>query len=437
MSRVILAVGGSGQMVLHHYVQLHLLGIIRERFDAYVFDSDEPMRSLACLAEFFADLQDVLGAEAQKQAVPSIRIVRLAPGREGASVAEVLTQERLPEQPGFHHAAQVFFSNDALLQDVRTGLYARPALSAVLSLETALGEFDPLRLPNDAKVVLVCSSIGGTGGGMAIPLLWRLANTPGAQFHLHASLLGDYFVPREGQAVGDDVARFRSNRAMFLKTLEQSIPELKSFALIEEPKMPARDPQKEQKAEYLPWSEESMPYWQAAAATEYLFRESVAAVRENFFERRIRSSQYSGIINRGDAWKRLETRFSLIRSALHRNLFRKIYWEADVRRIWGDSLIDALIRFFVLSRKAGMRHNAKQFLGHLHKDVQEVWDGVPGRYSLAKIFPECGASAIEPGMIRRVGWIASPPGTEPAVLADPKKAFRKMAAAFLYAALRN
>lgn len=437
MSRVILAVGGSGQMVLHHYVQLHLLGIIRERFDAYVFDSDQPMRSLEYLAAFFADLRDVLGPVADRQGVPSIRMVRLAPGREGASVAEVLIQERLPEQPGFHHPAQAFFSNEALLQDVRTGLYARPALSAVLALEEALGVVDPLRLPKNAKVVLVCSCIGGTGGGMAIPLLWRLSNAPGTQFHLHASLLGDYFVPRERSAVGEDVARFRSNRAMFLKTLEQSVPELKSFAFIEKPQMPARDPQKEQQAENLAWAEESMPYWQAAAATEYLFRESVDAVRESFAERRIHASQYSAVIDRGDAWKRLETRVSLIRSALHRELFRKIYWEADVRRIWGDPLIDSLVRFFVLSRKSGTRHSVKQFLRHLREGVREAWNGMAGGYSLAKVFPECESNEIEPGMIRRLGWIAPPAGMAPAVFADPKKAFRKMAATLLYAALRN
>jgi len=245
MSRVIIAVGGTGQMVLHYYVQLFLVGYISEGFQAFVLDSANALRSLEYLSGFFNDVRLALGPVSDQEGVPEIRFIRLEQGKQGMKVAEMLMQAPLPSNPGFHHPAQAFFSRDALNQDVRQGLYARPALSTVMALETALRQIDPLRLPRDAKVVLVCSCIGGTGGGIAVPLLWYLTNMPGAQLQVRAVLLGEYFRPRPGETVGQDVSRFRSNRIGFLKALEQAVGAIQRYAFIEEPKMTERDPEKE------------------------------------------------------------------------------------------------------------------------------------------------------------------------------------------------
>jgi hypothetical protein len=433
VSRIIIAIGGSGQMVLHHYVQLYLIGVIEERFDAYVLDSDHPIESLRFLSGFFDDVRQALGQDS----VPSIRLVPLESGGEGASVAKLLTGVSLPEQPGFQHPVQAFFLRDTLIKDVRSGLFARPALSAVMALKNALAEVDPRRLSRDARIVLVCSCIGGTGAGVAIPLLWYLANTPGTQFQLDAVLLGDYFVPRKESAVGDDVARFHSNRIAFLNALGESVSQLRAFALVEEPKMPERDSQKEQQAKRLSWSEASQPYWQATAAVQHLLDETVTSRAEKFADRLVRAAAYRGKLDQGAAGNRLNRSHGCVTSILRHRALLQVGREAAVRSMWGDALINSLVGYWTLTNKAGSTLSPSQFLRELDRQVRRLWDGGLGEYCLSRIFPECRPDRIPPELVRRVGWFAPPQGMSPDPFRDPERGVQRVASAFLYGALRN
>jgi len=437
VSKILIAIGGSGQIVLHHYLQLHLIGFVQDRFDAYVLDSDQPIASLPWLSRFLDDVQEALGPQATKEQVPSLRLIELEPGRPGASVDQILTQEEIPPQPGFHHPAQAFFSRETLLQDVRSGLFGRPALSAVMALGSALRQIDPGRLPRDAKIVMICSCIGGTGAGLAIPLLWYLAKTPGTQFQLRAVLLGDYFVPRSREAVGDDVARFRSNRTAFLRALQQSVGQLQAFAYIEEPKMPERDPQREQRADRLPWSAPDLPYWQAAAATEFLLRESITAVAEEFSDRCVDAATYKPSLKHEPALARLSRSLGCLNSMIWHKALIRLGREAFLRTVWGDPLTESLKRFWTLTKAADAALDPVDFLDRVHGQMQALWDPGRGQYALSRVFPECALQKVLPETIRQVRWPVLPEATGVEPFRDPQGATRRVASAYVYAALRN
>jgi hypothetical protein len=437
VNRIIIAVGGSGQMVLHYYIQLFLLGHIREGFDAFVLDSANPLQSLKFLSDLFDDVRRALGPAADSEGVPKIKIIPLEQGAPGMTVAEMLTLAPLPPQPGFHHPAQVYFSRETLLQDVRQGLFARPALSAVMALRPALEAIDPLRLPTDAKVVLVCSCIGGTGGGLAVPLLWHLTNTPGAQPQVRAVLLGEYFTPRRGDTVGQDVPRFRSNRIGFLKALEQSVGALQLFSFIEEPKMSERDPEKEERADHLPWPKADQPYWRATASLEFLFREAVAAVAAKFSDRCVDPDNYLRILDPGASSERLKKSLGCVTEFLRRRVLAQMDREAPVRRIWGDGLVEVLVRYRELLWKAGVELAPGEFLRQVDREVGGVWSGEAGAYSLSRVFPECTPSPARVEQIRRTAWIRPPDGMSTEPFRDRKGALRRIASVLLYCALRK
>jgi len=437
MSRVIIAVGGTGQMVLHYYVQLFLVGYISEGFQAFVLDSANALRSLEYLSGFFNDVRLALGPVSDQEGVPEIRFIRLEQGKQGMKVAEMLMQAPLPSNPGFHHPAQAFFSRDALNQDVRQGLYARPALSTVMALETALRQIDPLRLPRDAKVVLVCSCIGGTGGGIAVPLLWYLTNMPGAQLQVRAVLLGEYFRPRPGETVGQDVSRFRSNRIGFLKALEQAVGAIQRYAFIEEPKMTERDPEKEELADHLPWPDRDEPYWKAVTSLEFLFRGVSDAVALRFAERCVIPDNYLRTLDRGAGWERLRKSLGCVGEFLERRVLVQMNREARVRAIWGDGLVDGLVRFRKLLLRAGLGLAPGDFLRELDRETRLIWQGEAGAYSLSRVFPECTPSRAKVEQIRRTGWTRPPDGMSAEVFGDRGSALRRTASVLLYCLLRK
>ena len=170
---LIIGVGGSGQMILHYYSQLFVLGLVSTPFKAIVVDTDQTMHSLTFLRKFWADCRLALG---DKGCVPTIGEVSTGQLDFDTSVRERLGYFQHSDDSRYEDPAQAFFSNDALGQSVAEGLFARPCLSAVIGLEEVQeGISSAVRaIKEPCRVVLVHSTIGGTGPGLALAALLEL-----------------------------------------------------------------------------------------------------------------------------------------------------------------------------------------------------------------------------------------------------------------------
>src|SRR5947207_11637384 len=150
-NHIIIAVGGTGQMVLHYYTQLYLLGVINTPFQARIVDADEQYKSLSLLSTF---LDEVLaGKDPTVSGIAAINY-RQVKAANAATVGEAVTglREVLP-----HHPATAFFDVTCLTKNTIQGLYARPALSTVIGAEYL--ELFQDGVPHDSHIVVVGSII--------------------------------------------------------------------------------------------------------------------------------------------------------------------------------------------------------------------------------------------------------------------------------------
>jgi hypothetical protein len=341
MQRLIIAVGGTGQMILHYYAQLVLLGVIKRNFQAIVVDADDCMASLQYLIRFFDRVAEALGPGAAADSVPRISFRKVSPGDLGATIARTLVAGDIPTQAGYHHPVQAFFSRETLQQTAGQGLYARPALSAVIGLKPVLDEIERIEVGQQSRIVLVSSCIGGTGAGLAIPVLHRLQETTGQlQVSIRAVLLGRYF-GSNGEQVTDQVRRFESNKTLFFRAMEASLDRLHSFAYIEKPRMVGKIADSESKSHHLPWPAEREPYWQAVRALEYSLSNTTQDVAERFVDRQVNDDQMRQATLKRDAAERsLQTGISRVRTILKHDLLHLVEQEALVRRFWGSALTE-------------------------------------------------------------------------------------------------
>ncbi len=439
MSRIIIAIGGSGQMVLHHYAQLFLIGIVREPFRAYVLDTDREIASLALLSNYFENLARTKPG-AERATVPSIQYIHLEAEADQGKVKELLIHGTLPVEPGYHHPAQAFFSRDFLEQDIREGLYARPGLSAVTTLSHAFSQIQASAFEKDSKVAIVCSCIGGTGGGLAIPIMWHIEREAAGKVTQRAVLLGDFFQSNiEQQRLRDQLSRFRSNRTLFLEALHHSVPDLKAFTLIEDPKMPERNPEGEAQARNLVWSEETLPYWRAACALDYLLVEAVTDV-SGFVDREVHREQYSTRLSRSKSVERLQTGLGRVQGLIDQDAFRRLAREALPRGTWGKQLVNSLVSFANLhsGRSTAAYARPSEFIPEVGAWVSRWWQsGVGGSYGLEHIFPSDRGRRPRLGEIRAISWpVVSADSLDPNDFSSREDAARRCACALIHAALR-
>jgi hypothetical protein len=394
VAKIFIAVGGAGQMVLHHYAQLYLLGQCQEVFSAYILDTDSGAKSLLALKEFFDSARRALSAS-DARGIPSIRFIQINPETDEGDVDQLLMQQDLPAQAGYHHPCQAFFDRDCLRMSIRQGMFARPSLSAVVSFADAIHRLRAEQFENDARIVVTGSCIGGTGGGLLIPLIWHLSHVETKDFKITPVLLGDFFRPSQtGTLVGTasnggDAELFRSNRLAFLACLEEAVPNLSQFAFVEEQRMESRDWNREQAAWHLPWAAADEPYWKAAAACEHLLREVVAAPAQKFTQREAAEEAYARKFSLEIAVARLGIRLGRVEGFLDRHLLALIRSEAPVRRVWGDAIVNYLVSAWLLlirDQNSGLAPEA--FLNAVQRQASEVWRGVGvPSYGLCEVFP--------------------------------------------------
>jgi hypothetical protein len=373
MKPMIIAVGGTGQLLLHYYAQLYALGVMEDSFLAYVIDSDELMPSLAAFQDFF----HLVAEGATEEFVPEIHSKRIA-APSGANVREAVTGNAAPTE---FHEAEAFFSEDSLRQSVRDGLYARPCLSAVMASDWDLSD---IRFGDVDRVLVVGSIVGGTGGGSIAPLLAELPE----QFDEHRPpalvtlLFGNYFDPDPAK-MPDGRTRFTSNRLLVARMLAEIVPpELRYVGFIEPKNKVARDVEAERRAVHLPWYSREHPYWLGVCGAKQLLREATNPTKGSFVDRELEIDPQT--IDRGQAELRLRRRLGIVDAFIRHDVLRHAGSDAFVQQIWGTGFTDLVRSLYrPVSRIPALGlTNPRNFTHRVSQRLARMWDTVGLRFPI-------------------------------------------------------
>lgn len=437
MNSWIIAVGGTGQMVAHYYLQLALLGAGVRNARISIVDTDQSLRSLRYLEDSFLPLIEYgLGVDERLERVPRVDTIQVRPRLQGNDIMHLLTMTNPPEGEGFEHEVQAYFTREMLSQAANQGLFARPALSAVVALAPLLRALDTAGLEDNTRIVLVSSCIGGTGGGLTVPLLFRLQSLARSRTNvsLRLVLLGRYFEFQQG-VVGDEQNRFESNKTLFLKALSESVADLHSYAFIENVRMPGRDQRNEADARHMPWPEIERPYWKALTAVHYLLTESARAMQPDFSAKCVAENEHAGAIRRDEADRLLHDALGRVNALIQRKLVLAAEREPFPARQWGRPFAN-LIGAYYRRALAGAGGDARALDGaaqRVQEELMRVWAPPRAEYGLGTLFPQIACRTASPNQMRSTGWLQMPDAG--AGMPDAKRAATAMAATLLLSAI--
>lgn len=438
MSIRMICVGGTGQLVLHYYLQLYLLGAIDAPFEAIVIDTDELLPSIATMKAFLGDLQyGPKRGDAFGTGVPTVEYVHLRPS--GSNANEVFTgNSPVPGQTA--GPANAFFTSETLSQDVQKGLYARPALSSVLSSRNLPDE--SIKPRDSSTVVVVGSIIGGTGGGLIGPVLDRI-NALGQEYtrdtKLRAVLFGEYFQPDPGVLSGDE-KRFASNRMLVFQLIKESLGALHSYVLIGGPEAKNLIPRpvtQEKTGKAIPWPDKSgHPYWRGIQAVHYLLNETTMDRKAAFSDREVEEGVYGRDVTIDTALTRRSLGVATARAIVDREVVALMNREPLVGWVWGLALSRLVEHYW----KIGTSVNIGDFPCDVQDTIRTLWKGSGNQLGLEAIFPKFGEEVrISPAVIAAIPW-PKPKGKGewlPALFQSKETIEKRAAAAILYWAMRK
>lgn len=448
-NHLVVAVGGTGQMVLHYYIQLYLLGVVEDPFHAVVIDTDDVMDSIESARAFFELLrygdQKGVGLGAT---VPTIDVIPFHLTESVRNTRELLTGKAQWNNPD-PHPASAFFSEDALDQNLMRGLFARPALSSVLSQDT-LTQAQSLTPDHGSTTIVVGSVIGGTGGGLTAPVLdtvFRKAKDSGRSTKLRAVLFGEYF-EADNTKLENAQARFQSNQNLVLQALENAHVQLHSFYIVGGPGTPLlkqRDQTTEMKGEHLPWPEKDNLHWEGLRALHYMRIESVRDAKDRFFQRLIEPEemQESGL-NYQKALRYRRVGLEHAHVLVNKKVVLRLAQEPWAAQVWGTGLIKLLAHFWQLAVPGQPKAQVRSFPARVQYMLRDHWRGT-GENSLAlsRLFPRVigrSENRVKPANLAQVNW---PDPTEENAGYDPNRfndvddAAKRAAACLLFWALRT
>jgi hypothetical protein len=418
----IIAVGGTGQMVLHLYATWYLSGFVVKPFRALVVDTDPLTPSLDCLRRFFADVRAAAGSE-QSGNLPEIEYF-YAGSDQGGTVEQNLAGRRLEGSAAFEHSVQAFFAESDRKQSVKEGLFARPALAAVLTTDPL---FEKLRyLPPRSTVGLVCSVIGGTGAGLALPILSYLQNQMEARHSLRAVFLRRFFQPDPGTR-GDQLEIFQSNEALFEESLRQLLRPLDHFTWIQPGEIITRNKEIEKGMRHWPWPEkEDHPYWRAASALKQMLEDTHSDIGTMMpYEYRPET--------RAQAADRLEDALSRVEAACRHQPFLQMARDIFVPQVWGPMMqyVNSYADFLGIERT--------RFAQQVQQELGRRWRPTThADYALRLVFPEPRRrEEPPPSELIRCGWQERPDSASREFLGGQGDAVRRVAARALFTLLRS
>lgn len=444
MSNKIVSVGGTGQVVLHYYLQLYLLGIIKHEFDVVVVDSDEILPSIQAVRSFFKELQ--YGAQKNealgKIRIPTIEVVPVRP-KGGDTALEVLTGVKNWKKPD-PHPVHALFSKDSLTQELKKGLFARPALSSVLSQDVLLE--DILKPQTDSTVIILGAVTGGTGGGLTAPILDAIHSFAKSErakdVSIRAVLFGEYFRPSSG-VLKQDVVRFQSNQTMVLRAIceaEASI-DLHSYSIIGGPEFKGdfERHQYEREGKHLAWPKDDQnPFWQGVLALEHLLTETKAEKHVDFTDREVdRLSTHFTLKN---AQLRLRKALGMISLVRKKNAVVRMCRDPWARLIWGGGILKILAHYWTIAAvREGGKESVPNFPEVCQQALETLWRGEDDSLGLQDIFPPLTErKRMRPGKMARINWPYITEGAfDRRLFDDSEQTARRLAGTILFKILRE
>ena len=436
----IICVGGTGQMVLHYYLQLYLLGIIPHPFEAVVVDTDEIIGSISVVKKLFEELQyGPGGGQALGAQVPVIQTIKIGT-QMAATPLEVLTGRKDADP----HPVQAFFNRETLEQPLKHGLFARPALSSVITQEPLRST--ALRPRANSTLVIVGSILGGTGGGLTAPIIdtirTRVKRESVARVQMRAVLFSEYFTP-DDKIIGGNLIRFKSNQALVMRSIGEALEDVHSFHIVGGPGSNStlkRAPQDEKKGEHLAWpDEETSPFWQGAKAVEHLLTETTKDRQVEFEEREV-DDLFQSSITLPRAQLRLKQGLHIVDKFVGKDVVLRMAADPWVRYIWGDALANLIAHYWSIDvSRQGSKQRVRDFPRHLQRALESIWRGEAEEPGLRTLFPRLTEDyKVSPANIRRIPWPDVREERRDEKLFDGTgKAARRCAAALLFWALRK
>ena len=428
MSRsVIVAIGGTGQLVLHYYAQLYQIGSVPDAFHAVVIDSDKLMGSLETLGRFW---EMARLAHPEPLSVPQLDYLPVAQNVQG-QVLRVVAGADLSTSSAAH-PAEAFFDSISLEQDVKEGLYARPALSAIM--QTDWGRFPLATLTGFQRALVVTSLIGGTGGGLIAPLLNQLASrirkaAAIEQPRLRAVFFGEYFQLKSNAPVRDASTRYASNKLLVARCLKEMAPnELEHFIFIE-PKTPVdRETAKESSAVNLPWPSETHPLWMGLSSLEELRTNTTWPNAVEFKDK----ERDVSLRDSGRDRTALSHGVAVARTIAYHSILEKLPREPWLQTFYGRGLPTLVAQAYtVAKRRPALRlYDVKRFARELQSQYSVLWNEV------GSVFPAVSGAEENPAGLREVHW--GEVRSEVPELSDSReKLVTATSALILYRALRG
>ena len=440
MNYLIVAVGGTGQMILHYYVQLWLTGTIRHPFQAILLDTDRSLESLAAVKRLFDLARQGAGSDAKL--LPSIDYVHVEP-KQGNNIFEALTGTQLPpEHAGLAHSGLAFFERSAVQNPASTGLFARPALASAIACEAAIAELHNRAIPDETRAVAIGSFIGGTGGGLMVPVLETLGRMTAGRTGCsrRAVFFGQYFQPRPGvidpgATLDATEQRFASNKTLEAKILKEAVPGLTRHAFIEDPRMPVRDYRREVEARRLAWPDPEAPFWRGVAALEFLLTDNVPAEPPSLLAGEVNIEQCLAGLPYANADAQLRRRVPRADTLARKDVVGRMRSEHEVDRVWGKPLrlwVEGYSR--IAANAAGGA--PREFMAGVGRHLELLWNGDRGHYGMVDLFPgDIDRSLVPVEQIRNTKWPAVPSQVDTGRFAHLESAERITAALLLIHAL--
>jgi hypothetical protein len=419
----LIAVGGTGQDVLQHYLICYLCGLVKEPFEAVVIDADSLRPGIALLARLFDEV--VLNSSSNLAfgtAVPRIRYVPVRP--RGNRVSEALMG--YPPNDNQLVAANAFFDDDNLKQTLDKGLFARPALSSVLSSADVMSS-EALKPDKEGRVFVVGSLLGGTGGGLLARIIdgvHAAGVIQGGDPKIRAVLFGEYFEPTDGLI---SQTRMRSNQYMVLKALSEGQRKLYSYVIIDaDPSTIVRNrPPMDKLVLPLP-DAETNPIWRGVNAVEWLRHDEVKAAAVNFKEREIEIP--SAPIPLSKAKVMIRKAAGAGQRTVDENVPKLVAIEPWATRLWGQPLLSFTRE--LVGKIPGQTQANK--LSQLHGSLREVWAGGGSRNAIADLFTDI--DPVSPDHFKAVSWPGEPMTVDSPAPPDLRQ---RAASNFLFHCLRG
>jgi hypothetical protein len=400
MSKVI-AIGGTGQIVAYHYLQLYLLGVITTPFEIVVIDTDDILGGITRIKTFLELLRT---SEAQNTTVGGLALPTVTTHKieapEGSAFEKLSGLKNVPAE----HPARAFFDRESGQQPLAKGLYARPALSTVVSREQ-IG--DALLLPSaNSMTVAVGSIIGGTSGGLLAPVLDRVKSLTyklNVETRVRAVLFGQYFAPDEQRI---ESVRLQSNELLVMRTAQEALDRLDLYRIIGGPEGPrVKRLTEREKGEHMPWpDQEEHPIWDGVKALHFLLTDTVMPFRDRFEDRELTAFQPAFSVP--DARQKLARAMAMIRTLIKQSIVERIDSEPFLRFFWGRDLPGLLLHYWrIAAQTVGGWDRVEEFPKDVQSQVKALWEGQGKYWGIGDVFPPLASThSVRPGHFARVPW---------------------------------